>query len=156
MEKVGFDELMQDFDIDKEKVKKMASFTGAPGGKLDLKELKPGDSVTITIVGEPYKVKHEKIEAATGKPYAYYVRVNKDGIEYDMVLSKTITMGLLAEMEKHGFRDLKGRTFKILATKWEDAPEKYKADKGEVKTYKVIYVGAGASSSTKEVTELEL
>jgi len=142
---VGIEELDKEFEIEEEKLEKAAKYTGAAGGRLDLKSLKPGDKPwTITILSEPYKVENEKIREATGRGHAWFVRVEKDGMEYDMVLSKTLWFGIRKEMKRHGFNDLKGRTFKIAARRWEDAPEEYRVDKGEVKTYIVQYVGAGA------------
>ena len=161
------DEIDKDYSVEKEKLEKMKRFTGAEGGRLDLPDI--GEQLAFTISGEPYKVNETTLRqrgyedeqirdilAKLPKGEAWFMRVRKEGLEYDMPLAKTIWMQIRKEMLKHGFTDLIGRTFVVLGKHWKDAPAEYRAGGKEVKTYVVTYRGVGAGTGAGEIKEVRL
>lgn len=116
------------YQIDEEKIKKMASVDIATGGVLPLPE--KGDSVNIRILGVPKHVINEKLPNKEGAISARCVVFGKENeLQYDLWLSSTIYKGMLAELKKNNIpidSDLKcivNRIFTIAGKEWPSAPK---------------------------------
>lgn len=122
------------YQIDEEKIKKMASVDIATGGVLPLPE--KGDSVNIRILSPPKHVVNEKLPNKEGAISARCVIFGKESdLQYDLWLSSTIYKGILAELKKNNIptdNDLKcvvNRIFTIAGKEWPTAPkEMWKID----------------------------
>ena len=138
---------MKDLGVEEESVERAAQVDIAEGGRLELPDV--GEKIVVKVLEDkPRKVKAEKLP----KGEAYFLRVEKDGIVYDMPVSKTIAFGIAKEAKRHGFdpNKLKGKVFAIIGREWKDAPEEYRKLKEgeEVKTYVVVYKGERVSRET--------
>lgn len=151
---MDLEEIDKELGVDIDKVKKSAQYDIAPGGRLDMKQFDYGTPVDIQFLSEPRTVENPKLVG--GK--ALMARVLHSGVEYDLVLTKTLWFGIRREMIRNGFSKLKGAKFVVVPRKWEDAPEEYKLDKGEVKTYVVQYKGTATapSGASEEISEVRL
>lgn len=139
----------KDLGIDEEAVEKSAGVDIAPGGRLSLPGI--GEKIVVTFVEEPRKITSEKLPGGS----SWFVRVEHDNIEYDLPFSKTVAFGVKREMKRHGFSELKGKTFAIIGKEWSDAPAQYK-DKGTVKTYTVVYIPKVKKEEKVEAEEMEI
>jgi hypothetical protein len=116
------------FEVDEEKIGKMASVDIATGGQLPLPE--KGESVNVRILRPPRHVQNEKLPNQEGMITARCVIYGKeDDLQYDLILSSTIYKGMLAEFKKNNIpvdSDLKcivGRIFTIAGREWTNAPK---------------------------------
>jgi hypothetical protein len=122
------------YQIDDEKIKKMASVDIATGGVLPLPE--KGESVNVRILSAPKHVINEKLPNKEGAISARCVIFGKESdLQYDLWLSSTIYKGILAELKKNNIpidSDLKclvNRVFTIAGKEWPNAPrEMFKID----------------------------
>jgi len=175
------EEIEKDFGIDEEKLERMKQFGGSEGGRLNLPGI--GEIITVTFLDVPYVVNEEALkergfgeeqiesilsklpkDKKTGERKAWFERVKKAGVDYDMPISKTIWIQIRKEMEKNGFDmvTLLGRMFRITGREWTDAPAEYRRGGRKVKTYAVKYMGVDETALVSpeeveaEAEELEL
>jgi len=143
---------LEEYEIEEEKVERASAVDAAAGGRLELPDV--GEKIIVRFLGEPRKIQNPKLP----KGEAWFARVECNGIEYDMPFTKTIGFGVAVEAKRHGFDParLTGKVFEIIGVKWEDAPEEYRQDKEDVKTYRVKYLGEEIMETAKEVGEVEL
>ncbi len=119
--------LKEYYKFETDKINKAAEYSGAAGGKLALPAV--GEVITVKIVGEPTIIKNEKMINGEG----VIAKVEMNGIDFDMQITRTIAFGLEKEMKKYNLSGILGKTFKIMAKAWDS--EEY----GKSKTYSVIY-----------------
>ena len=135
-------DLKEYFKMDEEKIDKASKYTGASGGRLSLPAI--GEVITITVVGEPVLVKNDKLPKGEG----LFMKVEMNGIDFDMPVTRTIAFGLEKEKRKYGFGSFKGKTFKIMAKAWDS--EEF----GKSKTYAVIYQSKPVNLAEEEPEEV--
>jgi len=116
------------YQIDEEKINKMASVDIATGGVLPLPE--KGESINVVILSAPKHIVNEKLPNKEGAISTRCVIYGKESdLQYDMWLSSTIYKGILAELKKNKIpadADLKcivNRVFTIAGKEWPNAPK---------------------------------
>lgn len=155
-----WDKAKEVFDIEEEKVEKMAKTKVSEGGRISLPE--PGEELLVYITREPEEVEAEKLKEM-GIEKALFARcrrvevvngkVEVGMVEYDLPMSKTMIMTAAASMKREGVdpNDIVGKVFLITARYWKDAPEEYRREKGgKVKTYVMTYKPDLTSKVSKE------
>jgi len=154
-----WDKAKEVFDIEEEKVERMAQTQVSEGGRITLPE--PGEELLVYITREPVEVESEKLKEM-GIEKALFARCRKvevvNGkvevgmVEYDLPMSKTMVMSAAASMKREGEdpNDIVGRVFLITARYWKDAPAEYKRGKEKVKTYVMTYKPDLTSKVNKE------
>ena len=129
------EQMEKSFGIDQTKIDKMASVNIATGGQLPLPE--KGESVNIRILTPPKYVHNEKLPGKDKDMYTSRCVIfgRETDLQYDIILSSTITKGILAELKKNNVpvdSDLKcivNRVFTIAGKEWPSAPkEMWKID----------------------------
>jgi len=143
-----YEEFVQEYEIEEEKIDRMAQVQVSEGGRIELPE--PGEELLIYITRNPVKVESEKLKER-GIETAFFARCRKvkvkngeveiGNVEYDLPISKTIFMSACASLKRAGIepKDWEGKVFLVTARWWKDAPAEYRKGKEQVKTYVMTY-----------------